>query len=316
MENAMSIDIVIVNWNTGDHLRKCVASIDRFGFELASRVIVVDNGSRDDSLQGFRDLRTPMTVQTNGVNLGFARGCNQGAALGNARYILFLNPDTELTTESLSIPEAFMDDPIHESTAVCGIQLVNEHNQISRSCARFPTLLRFLARIIGIDRLPGHKSSSTTMLGWDHRDTRRVDQVMGAFFFVKRKIFDAMMGFDERFFVYFEEVDFSRRAFDLGYDSIYLSDAKALHVGGASSRKVVDRRLFYSIRSRLLYALKHFGLAQRWLLVWSTLTIEPVTRVMNGILRLDPYHVRDVCRAFLWVYRSYHTFFKAGSDRT
>ena len=312
----MSIDIVIVNWNTGDHLRKCVESIDRFGFDGASRIIVVDNGSSDDSLERLRDLRTPMTLQSNGMNLGFARGCNQGAALGDANYILFLNPDTELTMDSLSIPEAFMDDPAHETTAVCGIQLVDEQNRISRSCARFPTLVRFLARITAIDRLPGHKSSGTTMLAWDHRDTRRVDQVMGAFFFVKRKIFDALMGFDERFFVYFEEVDFSRRAFDLGYDSIYLSTAKALHVGGASSRRVIDRRLFYSIRSRLLYVLKHFGPTQRWLLVWSTLAIEPMTRVMNGILRVDPHHVRDVCRAFLLVYRNYHSIFKTRSERS
>ena len=94
---------------------------------------------------------------------------------------------------------------------------------------------------------------------WAHDETREVDQVMGAFFFVRRSVFEALGGFDERFFVYFEDMDFAVRARERGWRSVYLATAQAFHRGQGTTERAVPRRMFYFARSRILYARKHFG---------------------------------------------------------
>src|SRR5207245_5442374 len=132
-----------------------------------------------------------------------------------------------------------------------------------RTCARFPTPRRFLSSILGLDRALPAMFPPHFMVEWNHEESQEVDQVMGAFFLVRRSVFEALGGFDERFFVYFEEVDFSLRARKLGWRTFYLSVAQAYHLGsGLVTKPAQAARLFYSLRSRILYAYKHFnGLA-------------------------------------------------------
>ncbi len=118
------------------------------------------------------------------------------------------------------------------------------------------------------------------MKEWDHGSNREVDQVMGAFFLVRRKVFEAFGGFDERFFVYFEDVDISFRARKEGWRSVYLCEAQAFHKGGGSSEQVKAKRLFYVLRSRILYGFKHFGFLPGTGLLLGTLLIEPFARLV------------------------------------
>ena len=114
-----------------------------------------------------------------------------------------------------------------------------------------------------------------------------VDQVIGAFFLVRKSLYDLIGGFDERFFVYFEEVDFALRAKRKGYSSYYLSDVLLCHKGGASSEKVKAKRLFYSLRSRIQYGFKHFSLLEALVLLVLTLTLELMARTSLAILSLS-----------------------------
>jgi GT2 family glycosyltransferase len=299
-----SVDIIIVTWNSGSLLRECVNSIDdaaRDGFEL-SRVIIVDNASIDGSLDGLASLPLPIKIISNPENRGFAAACNQGALDSNADYLLFLNPDTRLFHNSLTEPLAFMQSPENARVGIVGIQLLDAQSHVTRSCARFPTLGMFIVRALGLSRLPSLRHLNVRMAEWAHDSTRVVDQVIGAFYLIRRSLFDSLGGFDERFFVYFEELDLSLRAQQAGWTSVYFADAQAFHLGGGTSAKIIARRLFYSLRSRLLYGSKHFKLWQAWILFAVTLLFEPVSRTVFCLSRGDLSAVGHTWNAYKMLY--------------
>ena len=270
------ISIVVVNWNAGNQLLACVNSILQHAHGLVSQIIVVDNGSIDGSDTSVQDLPNITLIRT-GTNLGFGKACNLGALQAESDYVLFLNPDATLYVGTLPSAMAFMQNPANSQVGICGVQLHDEGDHIARSCARFPTASGFAAHSVGLDRaFPrlGH-----FMAEWDHAQTREVDHVIGAFFLMRRAVFEALNGFDERFFVYLEDLDFSYRARQVGWHSVYLADAQAFHAGGGTSKQVKARRLFYSLRSRLLYSFKHFTVLGAAVVLLATLLLEPLARI-------------------------------------
>lgn len=311
------LDIIIVNWNSGPQLGGCLDSIaaaSRDGFELG-RVVVVDNASRDGSADELEGRALPLSLIHNRENRGFAAACNQGAGGSRADYLLFLNPDVQLLADSLSVPVAVMEPPENERVGICGIQLLDQEGEVWRRCARFPTPGRFLAMMLGLDRLWPRRFPGHFMTEWDHATTRDVDQVMGAFFLVRRALFEALGGFDERFFVYFEDADFSYRARAQGWRSLYLAQARARHWGGGTSRQVKARRLFYALRSRLSYAYKHFGFAPATGLALATLLIEPVSRLALSAARLSPSQIVETLHGFGLLWRDAPRVLRAGLQR-
>lgn len=295
------LNIVIVNWNAGLQLVDVVDSVVQYHHGLVESVIIVDNASTDDSLthmNALSDLPFPVHIIRNTENRGFSGACNQGADKAKSGYLLFLNPDTRLFENSLSVPLAFMQRSENVDVGIVGIQLVDENNHVAQSCSRFPALKFFFAQALGINRLPGLRHLTQSMAEWAHDITQDVDQLMGAFFLVRRPLFDSLGGFDERFFVYFEEVDFSLRARQAGYRSVYLTNAQAFHAGGGTSHQVKAHRLFYSLRSRLLYGFKHFSSWQAWGLVLITLGIEPITRTFFAFVRSGLVGVQNTWRAY------------------
>lgn len=294
------VSIIIVNWNSGLQLRDCIASISQHGGRLVEKVIVVDNGSMDGSDASVENI-SDVTLIRAGINLGFGKACNLGAKQAHGAYLLFLNPDAALYEDTLPKALAFMQDPANSKVGICGVQLLDESGQLSRSCARFPSPLGFAFQSVGVDKFfPG---VGHVMAEWDHEQTRVVDQVIGAFFLVRRELFEALKGFDERFFVYFEEVDFSYRARQAGWKIVYLADAQAFHAGGGTSKHIKARRLFYSLRSRLLYAFKHFSWAGAWVVLLATLLIEPVSRSVLAIARFSWSGLKETWGAYAMLWR-------------
>jgi GT2 family glycosyltransferase len=299
------LSIIIVNWNTGQQLKNCLESIAKAkkdNFELV-KVIVVDNASSDDSISkidGIIDFH--LEIINNSENRGFAAACNQGTKNIYDDYLLFLNPDTILSEDSLLKSVAFLEKKNNENVGIVGIQLTDVKNKIQRTCARFPTSLRFINKIFGIDILLPNKG--VHMNDWDHNNDSIVDHVMGAFFLVRRKLFTKLNGFDELFFVYLEDVDFSYRASQEGYSSYYLTSTSAYHKGGGSSEKVKDVRLFYSLRSKILYGYKHFNFFSATLLAFLTLIIEPVTRIIFSLIKKSIPDVMETLKAYklLWCF--------------
>lgn len=282
-----SLDIIIVNWNSGCHLKNCISSISNANLDgfILRNLIIVDNGSTDKSLDSIDRFGEQVRIIRNLENLGFAVACNQGAALAESEYLLFLNPDTILFENSLTAPMAFMVNEENAKIGICGIQLVDEHGNECLSHAGFPALGGFLIRAMGLDKILILIKNCEDEKAYNNSVIKKVDQVIGAFFVVRKKVFEQLKGFDERFFVYFEEVDFSFRAKKSGWESVCLTGTKCRHAEGGSSSQVKPARLFYSLRSRLLYGFKHFSLFSAIVLLVVTLVPEFISRLFYSILR-------------------------------
>lgn len=283
-----------------------ITSIAQHHNSVVSSVIVVDNASADTSLtrvEALTDLPFPIHFIRNLANRGFGAACNQGAALARSEFLLFLNPDTRLFQDSLSVPLAFMRRLENEDVGIVGIQLVDGQNHIARSCSRFPSVGIFLSQALGLNRLPGLKHLAQGMSEWKHDSTCKVDQIMGAYFLMRRSLFESLGGFDERFFVYFEEVDLSLRARRAGWRSVYLADAQAYHAGGGTSHQVKAHRLFYSLRSRLLYGFKNFTLLEAWTLLGITLLLEPISRSVFSLMHGGIENVRNTWKGYAMLYK-------------
>jgi len=300
-----SLDIIIVNWNSGEQLRECIHSmtaVDLKGVSLA-RVVVVDNASQDGSVEGLTVPGVPITVLRNDRNCGFAAACNQGASGSKADYLLFLNPDTRLYRDSLAAPVHYMESDAAPSVGICGVQLIDESGAVARSCVRFPTRGRLLAHFFGLQYMVPALIERERMTDWDHLSTRPVDQVMGAYFLVRRGLFESLKGFDERFFVFYEEMDFSLRSSQAGFTTSYFAGAQVFHAGQGTTQRVKTTALFYLLRSRVLYGYKHFGRAWGTIFLLLTLLVEPVSRSAFELLKRSLCDLRPVASAYLRLWR-------------
>jgi len=300
------LDIVIVNWNSGEYLSRCINSIGsarKDNFNL-NKIVLIDNASVDDSLKQINYNGLPIKLIKNLFNLGFAKACNQGAKYSDSKYILFLNPDIRLYYDSLSSPIEFMERPENKNVGIVGIQLTNDKGEVTKSCIKFPTFWMFLTKIFGLHHLfPSGLLPIYYMYDFDFNSSKLVDQVSGAFFLVRRSLFEKLKGFDERFFVYFEDLDFSLRARRIGYSSYYLALVKAYHKGGGTTEYLKGVSLFYYLRSRILYCYKHFDIFQATILSFLTLFVEPITRIVFAILsKSSPYSIKDIIKAYFLIW--------------
>jgi N-acetylglucosaminyl-diphospho-decaprenol L-rhamnosyltransferase len=249
-----------------------------------------------------------MSMIRNSINRGFAAACNQGARDSRASYLLFLNPDIVLTSESLSAAVRFMESGRNSKVAVCGVQLVNDRAQIAPSCSRFPTPQHFYAKIFGLTHLFPGRFQESLMCDWNHRETRPVDIVMGAFLLVRKQVFATLGGFDEDFFVYYEEVDFLYGVHRAGWQSYYLTTAQAYHKGGGCSNQAKATRLFYSLRSRIIYCRKHLDWAPATGVIVATLLIEPFSRMAYAAARAGVRETGDTLKAYALLLKWLATF--------
>jgi N-acetylglucosaminyl-diphospho-decaprenol L-rhamnosyltransferase len=294
-----SIHVVIVNWNSGTQLRECLLSFATVAADaVALRLSVIDNASTDGSCEGLEGVTsTPPAIIRNPDNRGFGAACNQGAAGSDADYLLFLNPDTRLMAGSLEWPARYLQAPEHSAAGIVGIQLLDADGRVARNTARTPTAWSAVGNSLGLDRLMPSVFPPHFVTEWSHDETQTVDQVMGAYFLVRRSLFDLLDGFDQRFFVYYEDLDFSVRARVRGFSSVYLATAQAFHRGQGTTENATERRMFYFARSKILYALKHFSAFGALAVVVATLTLEPLARMLAR-----PKSAGEALRAFgnLW----------------
>lgn len=295
-----SLDIVIVNWNAGEQLRDCVRSIaaaERSGFRL-ERVVIVDNASSDGSADALGDPDLPVHLIFNDTNRGFAAACNQGAMGSHADFLLFLNPDTRIEPRSLTTAITYLASPSQDKVGILGVQLCDEHGGVHRSCARFPSPLRTIGQMVGLDRLAPSLVLPHFMVEWDHGDSRFVDQVMGAFFLTRRATYEHLGGFDEQYFVYYEEVDFSRRALNAGWQTFFLADTQVYHKGGGTSEQVKAHRLAYVLESRIRYFRKHYPGPTSWLHFGATFLLELPIRLAQAATRRSFEDIASTLQGF------------------
>jgi len=291
------VDVIIVNWNSGEYIKKCIDSIfSNDNKNFINTIFIIDNGSTDASLNKV-ELNKKIKIIRNKTNMGFSKACNQGFKLSTCTYVLLLNPDTQLLNNTIADCITFMNQ--NTETDILGCQLLNDKREITPSCSRFPTAIGVLSDSLGLSKIvPSLFKPAIILTNWDHKESRYVDQLMGAFMFMRRSIFEKIGYFDERFFVYYEEIDFSKRVAEKGGKSFFNANIKAIHSGQGTTNSVKGLRLFLNLRSRLQYAKKHFnygGYACVWL---CTFFIEPFTRSLFLLLSGKIDEISDLFKGY------------------
>lgn len=252
------LSIVIVSWNTSDELRKCLRSVCEAD-TVASEVIVVDNASSDDSVRMLRDDFPWVRRIENSYNLGFAKGSNQGIKISRGRYVMLLNPDSEVRPGAFSAIVQFGDE--NPEVGIFGAKVLNSDGTVQYSCRRFPTFVTGLFRntILGKFFPQNPYIMDYLLAGWDHNETRDVDWVSGCAMILRRELLDDIGPFDERFFMYVEDVDIAYRAKEKGWRVAYFPGAVIVHARAKSSDKARDRMIVEFHKSMYRFFRKHYA---------------------------------------------------------
>lgn len=258
LASAPLLSIVIVSWNVRDLLQACLQSITDSGDELALEVIVVDSGSNDGSPDMVREAFPEVKLMARPDNVGFPKGNNLGLTQANGRYLLLLNPDTELVGEALATMMAYMES--YPQVGALGPQLLNPDGSVQSSRRRFPRLATAFFESTWLQALAPRKLLRDYYV-LDVRDdeTAAVDWVTGACLLTRREVYEQIGGLDEDYFMYSEELDWCRRIKDAGWDIVYLPTAQVLHHVGKSSEQAVTHRHINYQRAKLRYFRKYHG---------------------------------------------------------
>jgi GT2 family glycosyltransferase len=253
------LSVVIVNFNSGGLLVRCVESLDRNLSGLDHEVCVVDNASTDDSATTVAERFAKVEVVTTPENRGFSHGVNVGLARTRGEIVMWLNPDTELLDGGIS--EVVRSFEANARIGILGPQVVSADGTVQLSCRAWPGYKTALFnRYSLLTRLLPDNPHSREYLqaDWDHRSAREVDWVSGCCLVHRRRVAEEIGGLDEAFFMYCEDVDFCRRARLAGWSTLYTPAMRVLHHIGGSSRKVRRRMIVERHRSMWRYYRKHF----------------------------------------------------------
>lgn len=265
------VSVIVVSYNAAAELETALRSIAMLPEVVEdpnfAEVIVSDNGSRDDSVARARDALPAARILENGSNLGFSKACNIGARAATAPILFFFNPDARAHAGLLRNAVTYFDQ--HPEVAMAGAQLKNEDGTTAESCGEFDTWWQAFLRSSAWGELPFFRAQSNgyKLRQWDYVSERDVDLVVGAAMFIRANIFHELGGFDERFFLYHEEIDFAHRLRDRGLRVVYLPQCMATHAGEAGGSKKTWGTigvLAWRQRSRRLYWIKHHGSLWYW----------------------------------------------------
>ncbi|MFA6228111.1 MAG: glycosyltransferase family 2 protein [Patescibacteria group bacterium] len=251
------LSIIIVSYKVKDLLEKCLDSIYRNQGNLTMELFVVDNASGDGTAELIKKKFPQSRLIASDKNLGFAKANNLAIKQATGEYILLLNPDTEIFPDTLSKSVAAVKR--HSACGILGVQMIYPDGRLQPSVRRLPTRWPVILMLLKLPKLLPHLKSISRYLAedLDYAKEQEVEQVMGAFMLIPRPVLDKVGLLDERFFVWFEEVDFCRRVSRAGYKIIYTPETKIIHHGGKSfgQQKVVTNQWRF-FKSALLYFLK------------------------------------------------------------
>lgn len=234
------ISFIVINHNSRDYISACLDSIENNCQNINFEIIIVNN---DNSFFEYSKAR----IINSRINKGFGSACNLGAKSASGKILCFLNPDTEIADGIEKVADYFDK---HRETGIIGPKLETEENKIEPWCAGYEIGFWNLIR----NNLGIPKSKKI----WDSKSNIECDRVSGTCLFIRKELFDILKGFDEKFFMYFEDDDLCKRTRKKGYKVTYFPDFSVRHFGGKSfSSKFKQKKLFY--KSMFYYFKKHLG---------------------------------------------------------
>jgi len=269
----VDLSVIIVSWNVRELLQRCLqALVPSSKFQVPCsplnnlergtwnlELIVVDNASSDGSAAMVRQHFPQVRLIANNSNLGFTHANNQGLAASQGRYVLLLNPDTEVVGDAVATLLAFLE--AHPDVGVVGPQLRFPDGSIQPSRRRFPTLATAFVESTVLQPLFAGSSLLRRYYVADQPDdvTQDVDWLVGACLLVRREAIEQAGPLDEGFFMYSEELDWCRRLKQAGWRIVYLPAAQVIHYEGKSSEQNLAARDIRFHSSKVRYFRKHHG---------------------------------------------------------
>ncbi|MBL7696728.1 MAG: glycosyltransferase family 2 protein [Chitinophagaceae bacterium] len=247
----MTLSIIIVNYNVKHLLEHCLYSVSKAIEGIGAEVIIIDNASVDGSIGYLQPLFPGFQFISNSVNEGFAKANNKGLAMSAGKFVLFLNPDTLIPPDCFVKCLAFLE--AHPAAGAIGVRMVNGQGEFLPESKRgFPTPAVSLMKLSGISKSKYYLSNLNEM------ENHEVDVLSGAFMMIKKGVLERTGGFDERFFMYAEDIDLSYRIQKAGYKNYYFAETTITHFKGGSTKKDIRYvRQFYRAMSQ--FAKKYYG---------------------------------------------------------
>ena len=254
------ISIVIVNYNVRDFLNKCLNSINASQTNLKIQTIVVDNHSTDGSINYLRNIYQKAEFYELNENLGFSKANNVGFTKAKGKYVLILNPDTILSTDTLQVMYEYMEK--NQEVWISGCKILNPDGSFQLPCRRgFPTPWVAFSKLFGLQTIfPKSKlfaRYNQTFRSVD--ETYYIDALMGAFMFARTDKLKQIKGFDEDYFMYGEDLDLCYRTVQSGGKVAYVHSTSIVHFKGESTKRssINDIKHFYEAMQ--IFVKKHYG---------------------------------------------------------
>ena len=252
------VSAAIATWNDRDNLLECLRSLYATYPAADLEVIVVDDCSDDGSPEAVAAEFPQARCKRNAENVGYPRTANNGIRESTGEYVLMLNSDVVVLDGCLDKLVTYMD--AHPRTGVAGPHVLNPDHTHQDTCWRFITVGRLLMQALGLHIVFPRFASKYPLI----EAARNVDWITGCFWIMRREALDKVGLFEEAFYFYGDDIDWCKRCNDAGWDVCYVSEAEAIHVGGAAtSRKEPARYFIRQLTTRLQYFRKHHGLLGR-----------------------------------------------------
>ena len=264
------LSVIIVSWNTRELLRKCLRSLERVRAMENAQVMVVDNASSDGSGRMVRTEFPWVDLIASERNLGFAAANNRALGFVRGRYVLFLNPDTEVREGVIDALVRYLDD--HPEAGAVGTTLLNPDGTLQLYCNRYYTFWHSLKHNRIVARLTQqHGMACTQRLG----QPRNVEWMLGACLAVRTRALEEVGAFDPRFFVYGEEMDLQYRIKKAGWGIVYVPSPGVVHYSRQSTRQAGLAGSLHEYRGRWLFARKHYR---------RPATVALLTKTISGLV--------------------------------
>ena len=285
------ISIIVLNWNTKEFLKNCIGSIRKhINIDTNSyEIIVVDNGSSDGSAKMIKTCFPHVKLIRINANLGFSRGNNIGARHATGKYLLFLNSDT-LFIKDTDIQYLIAKIEQDKQIGIITCQLLNYDGSIQKSVRNFPSPLGIFFHHIGLAAVLSKLFRNSIVfnkylnLNWDHGSEKFVNQPAGAFLIIERELFYTIGGFDEKYFIYFDDVDLCKKTILFGKKIFFAPKSKIIHLGGESEKQVKGGHFFERNKNLILYFRKYHS-PKEVLLIKFALFFSIFLRILDRFLR-------------------------------
>ncbi len=288
-----SYTIIIVTHNSANVIEECLSALANQERDIQSRIIVIDNNSSDSTRKICETMFPSLKVIYNRKNIGFAAAVNQASEFVDTDYLILLNPDVITDKKFLGCVDGFLLE--NTEADIIGVQLMDSKWRPERSCWKKPSYISLIFETFLPYKL------SVKLMTTSTRTVSEADAVTGACMIIRSNLFNNFNGFDERFFMYYEDIDFCLRAKDAGYKVFYNPLIRAVHHSADSSRQ--NKQLFFIniYFSKLKYLKKYYS--KRYfkiacLFIVAGILFKSVVYMIAGLLlfnkelrRLSEYHI-------------------------